>query len=380
MKGYNCKQHVLLQKVIEKMTNLVIEEDRFLLLKESLHREYKNFQFEAPYQRALYNVNLIIEHTRWTIEEYLEAISFVTLEKIRAFIPRLLSQLFFEVLVIGNVARQEALKMMSDIENVLKPKGYISSAFQERRAVKLPKGKTVIYQQKVLDPEQINSALENYYQIGLRSIENDAILELFSQLVSSDCYSQLRTTEQLGYIVFSGMRSDCGVNGFRIILQSSVKDPVFLDQRVEAFLSSVKEMLVTLPDEEFANHVEALVTKKLEKDKNLKQEANRYWKEIVAPHTYIFDRDTKEAEFLKTLKKEQVIAFYEQFVSPESKVRRKLSSQVFGKNHQIPSKGKEPNESVIFIHDIRVFKRGAFLYPLLYTGDDRVKDPQVVTK
>jgi secreted Zn-dependent insulinase-like peptidase len=45
-----------------------------------------------------------------------------------------------------------------------------------------------------------------------------------------------------------------------------------------------------MPDEEFVHHVEALIAKKLEKDKNLKQEANRYWKEIITPHTYIFDR------------------------------------------------------------------------------------------
>jgi hypothetical protein len=40
-----------------------------------LHREYKNFLFEQPYQRAMYNINLLIEHIRWTIEEYIEAIN-----------------------------------------------------------------------------------------------------------------------------------------------------------------------------------------------------------------------------------------------------------------------------------------------------------------
>lgn len=34
MKGYNCKQHILLQKIIEKMANLTIDEDRFRLIKE----------------------------------------------------------------------------------------------------------------------------------------------------------------------------------------------------------------------------------------------------------------------------------------------------------------------------------------------------------
>jgi secreted Zn-dependent insulinase-like peptidase len=49
-------------------------------------------------------------------------------------------------------------------------------------------------------------------------------------------------------------------------------------------------MLVNMRDEEFTHHLQALITKKLEKDKNLKQEANRYWREITVPHAYIFDR------------------------------------------------------------------------------------------
>jgi hypothetical protein len=83
---------------------------------------------------------------------------------------------------------------------------------------------------------------------------------------------------------------------------------------------------------------------------------------------------------LKTLKKEQVIAFYNQFISPQSKTRRKLSSQVFGKNHPLPSKEKYEHQSVILIDDIRVFKRSRPLFPLLYTGKDRLKSSQRVEK
>jgi hypothetical protein len=83
---------------------------------------------------------------------------------------------------------------------------------------------------------------------------------------------------------------------------------------------------------------------------------------------------------LKTLKKEQVIGFYNQFISPESKSRRKLSSQVFGKNHPLMTKEKYENQSVLLVDDIRVFKRGRPLFPLLYTGKDRLKSSQGVEK
>ncbi len=38
-----------------------------------------------------------------------------------------------------------------------------------------------------------------------------------------------------------------------------------------------------------------------EKDFNLSMENNRYWEEIAITHTYMFDRQDREVETLKTL-------------------------------------------------------------------------------
>lgn len=43
--------------------------------------------------------------------------------------------------------------------------------------------------------------------------------------------------EQLGYIVFSGMRKVNGANGIRIIVQST-KHPSFVEDRIEHFLAN----------------------------------------------------------------------------------------------------------------------------------------------
>lgn len=44
--------------------------------------------------------------------------------------------------------------------------------------------------------------------------------------------------EQLGYIVFSGVRRSNGTQGLRIIVQSD-RHPKYVDERVEAFLESM---------------------------------------------------------------------------------------------------------------------------------------------
>jgi insulysin len=50
-----------------------------------------------------------------------------------------------------------------------------------------------------------------------------ALLEILNQVIQAECFNQLRTIEQLGYIVFSGIKADCGVLSLRVIIQSSVK-------------------------------------------------------------------------------------------------------------------------------------------------------------
>ncbi|XP_026685109.1 insulin-degrading enzyme, partial [Diaphorina citri] len=64
-------------------------------------------------------------------------------------------------------------------------------------------------------------------------------LELFVQIIHEPCFNILRTKEQLGYIVVSGIRKSSGVQGLRIIVQSD-KHPLFVDSRIEAFLAQMK--------------------------------------------------------------------------------------------------------------------------------------------
>jgi len=372
VRGYNCKQIVLLQKVIERLANFRVDKERFELIKETVTREYKNFQMEQPFTRALYNINLCIENLRWSNEEYIEAIEEITAEQLQEFIPRLLEGLFIESLMHGNISHEDVITMMHMIETILKPRPLINT-FQEQRAAKLCKENIYLYRMKGLDPENINSAIENYYQIGSTSIQITSILDTFCQITQSPVFSQLRTNEQLGYLVFSGSRSDCGIEGYRIIVQSSVKDPAYLDERIETFLKEFREVIIKMPEDEWLRNLSSVITKKLEKDKSLKQESYRYWKEIVNPHTYIFDRAQREVELIEKIQKQDIIGFYDKYISPDSKHRRKFTSQVWGKGFEMGPvedlKKKHPN--LVVIEDKRVFKRSLPLFPLVYNGHDR---------
>ena len=156
---------------------------------------------------------------------------------------------------------------------------------------------------------------------------------------------QLRTVEQLGYLVWCGARHDAGVVGLRVIIQSATHEPRHLDSRIEEFFTTVPEMLSTMGADEFATYRRALLDLKLQKDKTLRQETSRYWSEI--PHgTLDFERSQKDAEartpiappwplddllvssqVLADVTQRELVEFWDAHLRARAPNRRKLCSQ-----------------------------------------------------
>ena len=54
-------------------------------------------------------------------------------------------------------------------------------------------------------------------------------------IASEPFYNQLRTQEQLGYIVTSGVRRAHGTQGIKFLIQSD-RHPQYVDERIEDFI------------------------------------------------------------------------------------------------------------------------------------------------
>ncbi|CAF2967042.1 unnamed protein product [Rotaria sp. Silwood2] len=169
-------------------------------------------------------------------------------------------------------------------------------------------------------------AIEVYLQCFQQTFENNALLELFCHLVDEPCFDQLRTKEQLGYVVSAGTRRSRGVQGFRVIVQSA-REPDYINQRIELFIDSIKEYISTMPDELFKKQREGYMVKKVEVPKKMHSQGNKFWNEITN-HQFCFDRPQLEVEIIKTLERNDLLRFYDHYISPHSIYRRKLALHV----------------------------------------------------
>ncbi|OWR43903.1 putative metalloprotease, partial [Danaus plexippus plexippus] len=324
--GYDEKQHVLLEKIMEHLVNFHVDPARFKVMKESHIRAIRNFEAEQPYQHAVYQQAMCLSDLVWTRCQLLEAAHSLTPEQLTEFTMLLMRRVHVEGLMFGNLTRERALEVADSIEDKL-PKDATPLLAQQLllyREIEIEKGSWFL--REIENSVHKSSCASVYYACGVRRVRQNVVLELLAQALSEPCFHVLRTQEQLGYIVFSGIRRSNGVQGLRVIVQSD-RHPAYLEDRIENFIRRSQEYLENMTDEEFLKHRSSLAAQKLEKPKRLATRASQMWSEITA-QVYNFDRMHVEVEELNTVTKDELLEFYMKHISPKSLERQKLSVYV----------------------------------------------------
>ena len=322
--GYNDKMPVLLEKVLTCMRALEIKPERFQIVKERSLRAYRNWGFQQPFYQAGDFTKWLGSERSWINEQYLAELPHLTPNDVLTFYPQLLDQIHIEVLAHGNLYKEDALRMTKLTESILKPRILPQSQWQIRRNLNFPEGCDFTYRRSLGDPANVNNCIEYYLHFGSVS---DAKLRakalLLAQLGDEQGFDQLRTKEQLGYIVFTGAKRTVNTIGYRVIIQSE-RSPEYLEQRINAFLVTFDRTLGNMTQQEFDGHRRSLINKRLEKLKNLTQESARFWSHIANEYYHFHQNDTDVAA-LKTLNKSDMTEFFNFYVHPTSLHRAKLS-------------------------------------------------------
>lgn len=289
--GYNDKLPVLLKQVLVTMRDLEIKEDRFEIVKERLSRAYRNWAYQQPYHQLSDYTNWLTSENDFVVEELVAELPTTDVRATQAFKQELLSQMHMEVYVHGNFYKEDVLRLTDLIETTLKPRVLPKAQWPILRSLVYPPGSNYSFEKMLKDPQNVNHAIEYLLYVGDKADRGiRAKTLLLDQITQEPAFDQLRTKEQLGYVVFSGVRGNATTYSFRFIIQSE-KTPRFLESRIESFLTSFRKVLEDMSDADFESQKRSLINKRLEKLKNLDQETSRHWNQI---HTQYYDFDFGE--------------------------------------------------------------------------------------
>ena len=137
----------------------------------------------------------------------------------------------------------------------------------------------------VSDPLQLDVQLDHadavvawYLQGQGQSWTDRANVALTAQAISSGFFQQLRTEQQLGYVVSSFSWPQYDVPGLLLLIQSPSHPATDVYQAMDEFLARTPDQIT---EEQFLRHRAALVNDILKPDENLGQRAEFYWQAIA---------------------------------------------------------------------------------------------------
>merc|ERR1719201_2730755 len=175
-------------------------------------------------------------------------------------------------------------------------------------------------------PNDSNNAVVNSYQFGVPDVADRVKLLMLGKMISQPAYDELRTKEQLGYVVFAIMMPHLSTLQLVMIVQGAKKAPDEIDTRIEAVLGNFAKSLHNMSSSEFQSWKASLRSTINKKDENMAQEADRFWAQISSDEL-CFNRRELALNFLDSFQAPlEVAAEFEAMRAHP----RKVSIRLFG--------------------------------------------------
>lgn len=364
--GYSDGIEKLVKDITEKMKSFEPDSTRFEMVRDNSERGLKNFAKSSPSSHASVRIGSLLMEPTWSVENQLQFYrdGSINFESFVNFSQDVLSRVFVTAMAYGNITESAFLEIMQSVCNSL---AFTPLPEVERfrgRIVQLPVGHHLFSRQAHPNPDDKNSAIEVYYQLKqIGDFKTDVIYEVLSDILEEPAFHELRTVQQLGYMVDASLCYYDSVGGFQISIQSTVATPDELLRRIDAFLIDVREKIIEeMCDEKFQEYVNALITNKAEPDRRLSSRALRYWGELSSGYLQ-YDRSQRELEALQTVTKEDVCAVFDDWISRDGRNTRRIVSQVFGNQHPFSSREELP-KGAVDITNTAAFRRQNALFPV----------------
>lgn len=353
--GFSDKFELFANEVVNLLINFQPRESSFFRFKDVLEREFRSWKTQQPYQHVSYYTSLATETLQFPIEELSETLKTIQISDITSFLKDSVQQSFGTALIMGNCDVKKAQRII-DIFDSSFSFSYLDESLRSHRDVKLipliassPSSSSsslpkLGYLIDNLEPNENddNSAVSFYFQLPTRDISSTSVLEVLADALENSFYDSLRTKQQLGYIVFSGLRFREGIYTLVFTVQSNLLPANEITDRILTYLDSAVKDIESMDDKTFASYKEGIITRKLEPDQRLTQQAGRFWSEIVLGdklQTPNFYRHQQEAGIIKKLSLKDFKAFALNILKEDGAARHLLVSQVTSKKTKSKKEG-----------------------------------------
>jgi secreted Zn-dependent insulinase-like peptidase len=303
--GYSETLPLFLDKLFTALSDHHFNTQRFEMQKAQLDRTLANKRRDYAYAQVLGALFRSIAKPSWSPKEQRDALHTLKQEDLRNWVDELFAKGEVTVLSLGNFDYKASLQLADRLKTSLFDKTMLQPVKgpdlslpdpDENRKVEYP----------VIHPDSVLIEADT----DLRTdIESSAYWQLLAQLIGQPFSAELRTRQQLGYVVISQFIDFYRHPMLLLVAQSSRVGADELLVRFGKFRETFFEKLKEIDPKSFEANKAGLIGTLLRKDETLLQRNERYWNDIVDDRLD-FNFRQKVAARVKKIDKKSILEFY----------------------------------------------------------------------
>ena len=330
--GYSERVTELLRLVTRNLKTVNIDQQKFDNIKEAMVRGLQNNKFQKAYARGGYYHRLMLLEKQYNEEQALAALKPLTLDDVKAYAGELYEKVYITGMAYGNWTDDKVKDSIQVLLDEMKSQPLPKAERFEQGVEVLDPLENVVFSRKVMDN---NNSIAYGLQIGEKSIDRSATAQVLASIIESDFYTQMRTKQQLGYIVWSLHQTIEDRMFLRFIIQSANHSPFELKRRVDGWLQDAGDLLGNLTDEEFERHRASRIVSLEKKGESIAEVMGDLYY-LATEEEGDFDYKKKLIAAVKKLKKEEVVTSGRKWLADKSTSRLVILIRSKDNNEPLP--------------------------------------------
>ncbi|MDN3610627.1 insulinase family protein [Vibrio ostreicida] len=327
LSGFSKKQPELMAMILRRFAKREFSQQRFTTIKSQMLRNWRNAAQDKPISQLFNAMTGLLQPNNPPYAELLKALETIEVTELAEFVEKILAQLHIEMFVYGDWTQADAIKLGDTLKDAL---SVPNQKYEESLRPLVMLGESGTFHHSI-DCEQADSAIVVYYQCLDIAPRNIALYSLANHLMSATFFNEIRTKQQLGYMVGTGNMPLNRHPGLVLYVQSPNAAPVELIQSIDEFLNAFYMILLELNDYQWHSTKRGLWNQIATPDTTLRGRAQRLWVSIGNKDSQ-FNQKEKVLEALKKLTRADMIRFIVTQLKPRTANRLIMHTQ--GSSHR----------------------------------------------
>jgi insulysin len=344
IKSYSDNIYTIINYVISTFFSFIIEKSEFDIILDNFKTDVSNMIYSSQYKLSNEYMKEKILDKYYTFTDILSVIDTIKYEELQQVQTWFKNNSLIRCLIQGNLYKDTASELFSKFKPFYKNNNKIKRELINKLDT-MDFGSEELYLRQCYNPNEVDSLIYVFFEIdSIRTnVTNNwdkkiAFLSIIHEILSERFFNQLRTKQQVGYIVRSNIKVYGNVEhllwGYSFLILSSKFNPMDLRLRIKNFVVDAGKYIKSVDNQNilFKEYKTSVINKLLIPYNNIYEEYTNNLIEIMSADN-MFNRNELLAKTVENLTLQEIITMFDEYFL--NRRTRRIRTVEFYNKHEL---------------------------------------------